>query len=97
MRKIEQQMLKAIKECKPFRLDNTEVIIHASHPASSKTIEVKLHGNSIAIISGADNYLTVNLDTLRRWPTMTTRSRLRALGANLVSKKGVLYLNGKEV
>jgi hypothetical protein len=97
MRKIEKLMLKAINEVKPFRLDNTEVIIHASHPASSRTIEVKLHGHSIALISGADGFLTVNIETLRNWPTRTTKSRLRALGADLVSKRGKLFLNGKEV
>jgi hypothetical protein len=97
MRKIEKLMLKAINEVKPFRLDNTEVIIHASYPASSKTIEVKLHGHSIAIISGADNYLTVNVKTLINYPTRTTKSRLRALGANVTTKAGVTYLDGNAI
>jgi hypothetical protein len=34
---------------------------------------------------------------LRQWPTVTTKSRLRALGANLTQKRGVIYLNGNPV
>jgi hypothetical protein len=31
--------------------------------------------------------------TLSRWSTNTTKSRLRALGANVTTRKGVTYLN----
>lgn len=94
MRKIEKQMLEAIAQVKNFRLDNTEVKVSASYPASCTTIEVYLHGNLIALLSGADKYLTVMTDTLKRWPTPTTKSRLRALGANVTTKKGATYLDG---
>ena len=33
-----------------------------------------------------------NTDTLRRYPTNTTKSRLRALGVNVTTRKGVTYL-----
>jgi hypothetical protein len=97
MRKIEQQMLDAIRNLRNWRLDNTEVKVTASHPASCLTIEVLLHGNLIAVLSGADKYLTVMESTLLRWPTPTTKSRLRALGANVTTKKGTTYLNGSPV
>ncbi len=97
MRVIEKQMLNAIINCKNFTSGNTAVKVISSHPASSKTIEVLLHGNSIALISGADNFLTVNTKTLQQWPTPTTKSRLRALGANVTTKNGVTYLDNKAV
>ena len=97
MRVIEKQMLNAIINCKNFTSGNTAVKVISSHPASSKTIEVLLHGNSIAIISGADNFLTVNNKTLQQWPTPTTKSRLRALGANVTTKNGVTYLDNQPV
>ena len=93
MRKIEKQMIEAIANVKNFKLDNTEVKVISSHPASALTIEVYLHGNLIALLSGVDKYLTVMKDTLKRWPTPTTKSRLRALGANVTTKKGLTYLD----
>ena len=97
MRKIEQQMNQAIAAFKnvynwdslTWNKDNTSVVRQPDG-----FIDVYLHGNHIAQIG---ERLIVNLDTLRRWPSMTTRSRLRALGANLVSIKGTLHLNGKSI
>ena len=97
MRIIEKQMLAAISNCKNFASGNTAVKVLSSHPASSKTIEVLLHGHSIAIISGQDNFLTVNKYTLQLWPTPTTKSRLRALGAKVTTKNGVTYLDNQPV
>ena len=57
--------------------------------------EVFLHNNHIATVSKEG--LKVNLYTLRKWPSMTTRSRLRALGADLVSIKGTLHLDGRSI
>lgn len=94
MRVIEKKMLAAINNCKNFVSDNTAVMVLCSHPASSKTIEVLLHGHSIAIISGQDNFVTANINTLRNWPTNTTKSRLRALGVNVTTKNHVTYLDG---
>jgi hypothetical protein len=97
MRVIEKQMLAAISNCKNFASGNTAVKVLSSYPASTKTIEVLLHGHSIAIISGQDNFLTVNKNTLQSWPTTTTKSRLRALGANVTTKRGVTYLNNEAI
>ena len=88
MRKIEQQMIEALNARKHWVNSNTMVFSHGS---------VYLHGNHIADVDPETKKLTVNLHTLRKWPSMTTRSRLRALGANLVSIKGVLHLNGKSI
>lgn len=90
MRKIEKEMINACVNRKTWQKDNTMVIIDGEN-----TIKVFLHLNHIA--SFVDGMLKVNLDTLRRWPSMTTRSRLRALGANLVSIKGTLHLDGKSI
>lgn len=102
MRKIEQAMLKAIKDKKNWQKDNTQVIYY---PEVSETLhsriehtKVFLHGNHIATIDhGRDNQVTANPVTLRRWPTPTTKSRLRALGVSVSTRKGETYLNGKPV
>ena len=87
MRKIEQQMNDAIRNKSFWCKDNT--MVHSDG-------NVYLHGNNIAQVTDTGE-IKVNLYTLRRWPSMTTRSRLRALGADLVSIKGVLHLNGKSI
>ena len=89
MRKIEKEMVQACVAETSWHKDNTQVIGRKGYT------QVFLHGNHIA--SFVDGMLQVNLDTLRRWPSMTTRSRLRALGADLVSIKGTLHLNGKSI
>ena len=67
MRKIEQQMNKAILNRQDFKKDNTEVI------TISDCSFVYLHGNHIATVG----------DTLQicddGWQTVTTKSRLNAL------------------
>lgn len=88
MRKIEQEMIQALREHRFWSKGNTMV-----HGIDG---DVYLHGNHIAKL-GKDGVLKVNLYTLREWPSMTTRSRLRALGANLVSIKGILHLDGKSI
>lgn len=92
MRVIEKKMIAAINEGKDFTLNNTHVKIDAN------TAHVFLHGNHIASVGGyvADNVM-VNIDTLRAYPTPTTKSRLRALGVDVFTKKGITYLNGEEV
>lgn len=76
MRKIEALMLQALKSGQSWSQDNTSV-----YPDGS----VYLHGNRIAHReqTNTGSELVVDLDTLRRWPTNTTRSRLRALGFNV--------------
>lgn len=95
MRKIEKEMIQAAttinrqESSVSWSKDNTSV------SGRKGLVNIYLHGNHIAAF--IDGMLQVNLDTLRRWPSMTTRSRLRALGANLVSIKGTLHLDGKSI
>ena len=84
MRKIEQAMVKAIHSVSFWKCGNTEV-----HPSG----DVYLHGNHIASVA-EDGSIKVNTYTLSKWPTPTTKSRLRALGVNVTTKNGVTYLDG---
>ena len=95
MRKIEQQMLAAIRSRKNWKSGNTETVVFAG-PEGAVSM-VYLHGNHIADVCLQTGGVYVNRETLRNWPTTTTKSRLRALNADLVQRKGVLYLNGEEV
>jgi len=96
MRKIEQQMLSAINERKSWQSGNTSV-----RPRFDGSLSVYLHGNHIANVINSnmvDDVITsrmveVNTNTLRRWSTPTTKSRLRALGAHVTTRKGVTYLD----
>ena len=89
MRKIEQQMVKAVKFGVPFHGSNTMVTIDFN------TAHVFLFGKHIASVTNGN--VMVNEDTLRAYPTPTTKSRLRALGVDVYTKKGITYLYGKEV
>jgi hypothetical protein len=89
MRVIEKKMLNAIEQGRNFTLDNTHVKIDAN------TAHVFLHGNHIASVTNGN--VMVNVDTLRRYPTVTTKSRLRALGVNVYTENFVTFLNGEEV
>lgn len=76
MRKIEQQMLDAIRDRKDWRSGNTEVQV-TFFPHGDRNIErinVMLHGNHIAQV-------THDLVTICDcgWQTPTTKSRLNAL------------------
>ena len=88
MRKIEKEMLQAINWGNNWAKDNTQVV-HINGIA-----QVYLHGHHIASVYGD---VEVNKDTLRKWPTVTTKSRLRALGVNVTTKNWVTYLDGEEV
>ena len=70
MRKIEQNMLQAVLNCRDWHEDNTSVIGGA----------VYLHGNRIAYRDTLTRLWVADAATLAQWPTNTTRSRLRALG-----------------
>ena len=89
MRVIEKKMVEAIQQGRNFTLDNTHVKIDAN------TAHVFLHGNHIASVTHGN--VRVNVNTLRAYPTPTTKSRLRALGVDVYTKKGITYLNGEEV
>jgi hypothetical protein len=92
MRKIEQLMNDAIYTQKRWSLQNTIV-----SPIDDTNVAVYLHGHEIAIVNTHNGFVMTNIDTLRRYPTNTTKSRLRALGANVATRKGVTYLDGKVI
>ena len=88
MRKIEQQMVDAINRRVDFSSANTLVV-----KIDDVNSAIYLHGNHIADVNSRNGLVLVNTDTLARWSTNTTKSRLRALGANVSTRKGVTYLN----
>ena len=88
MRKIEQQMIDAIYNRKRFANGNTTVSVIDDVNSS-----VYLHGNHIADVNSRTGLVMVNVYTLRQWQTPTTKSRLRALGANVATRKGITYLD----
>jgi hypothetical protein len=88
MRKIEQQMIDAIHSQKRWAVANTIV-----SPIDDTNVAIYLHGHEIAIVNTHNGFTMTNIDTLKRYPTNTTKSRLRALGVNVATRKGVTYLN----
>jgi hypothetical protein len=88
MRKIEIQMLNAVYNSKSWQSGNTSV-----RPIDDVNCAVFLHGNHIADVNGGTGFVMVVTHTLRAYPTVTTKSRLRALGANVTTRKGVTYLD----
>ena len=69
MRKIEQQMVAALNQGRDWKSGNTTV---------NKGGQVFLYGNKIAFRE--EGVMRRDEATFRRWPTATTKSRLRALG-----------------
>jgi hypothetical protein len=96
MRKIEKQMLFAINAIQTKQTEkgwkNTNTIV----VNAGDRVKVFLHGNHIADVFN-NGILEVNVQTLARWSTPTTKSRLRALGANVTTRKGVTYLNNQPI
>ena len=95
MRLIEKEMLEAIKHGRDWYKDNTSVEVDASY--RSYFADVYLHGNHIAEVicrMGCDDIVKPNVDTLLKYPTRTTMSRLRALGVDVCTRKGEVLLNG---
>lgn len=74
MRKIEQQMLDAIRERKDWKCANTEVQCVHFAPGNIDRIYVRLHGSTIAMITQTD----VDVSDCG-WQTPTTKSRLNAI------------------
>jgi len=99
MRKIEEQMVAAVLAAKEWKQGNTEVTIRGDLRKTNEdtgtefvVVSVWLHRNHIAWVELVRDLagnkfmvhgLRVNQDTLDRWPTRTTKSRLRALGAKV--------------
>ena len=98
MRKIEKEMLEAIKSAEDWRQANTEVAIYNSFRVYFA--DIYLHDNHIAEVicrMGMDDEVRVNVKTLQDYPTRTTMSRLRALGVNVYQSKNVVYLDEEAV
>jgi hypothetical protein len=92
MRKIELEMNRAITYGNNWSNGNTMVTSH-----NNGMSEVFLHGHHIARVWRFGDDVQVNTETLKEWPTRTTMSRLRALGADVCTRKGAVMLDGEEV
>lgn len=84
MRIIEQEMCQAVREGCDWQKSNTRVRIEAGGDCAC----VYLHGNLIAI---KDYRTNIWHYSHCGWRTMTTRSRLNALGANIVQRNWMWY------
>ena len=95
MRLIEKEMNRAIAQGKDWSKANTAVVIVKG--TNVQLAGVYLHNNHIATVSvGAFGHnVRPNCDTLRDYPTRTTMSRLRALGVDVCTRKGVVHVDGK--
>ena len=92
MRQIEKQMIAAINRNENWALANTMVTYLSEDDAS----RVYLHGHLIATVDDFGIARPV-LSTLIAWPTRTTMSRLRALGIDVCTRKGDIYIDGEVV
>ena len=94
MRLIESQMNNAIiNKTHYWSKDNTVVMYH---PQTDESF-IYLHSHNIATYSHFHPKVIPNLGTLAKWPTRTTKSRLRALGVDVYTRKGITFVNDKEV
>lgn len=84
MRIIEEEMCQAVAMGRDWQKTNTRVRIEAGGDCAC----VYLHGNLIAI---KDYRTNIWHYSHCGWRTMTTRSRLNALGANIAQRNGVWY------
>ena len=81
MRKIETQMINAIRNRRDWKLGNTSVDV------TDHGVIVRLHGNKIAQVDYENN---VTFITDAGWQTTTTKSRLNAL-LNGINQRGSVY------
>jgi len=93
MRLIESQMNNAIATKVAWSKDNTRV----RYSSDDNTSHIRLHGHHIAYYDLTMGEIVPNVATLAQWPTVTTKSRLRALGINVYTRKGITFVNDKEV
>lgn len=100
MRKIEKEMLIAVYNKSDWIKDNTSVFFisarESGNPHGSRS-EIYLHGNHIADYWHDTTLFEVNIRTLRKYPTRTTCSRLRACEVRVNIKNGHPYINCEEV
>ena len=91
MRKIEQQMLAAIKAGRNWESGNTRV------EKDGPFMLVYLHGNLIAKHETNDQFTYFCPQAFIDRPTRTTVSRLRALGIGASIHKGAPCVNGNPI
>ena len=84
MRKIERDMIAAIRAGKNRSLGNTRVIVYYGDEARW---QVLLHGNCIATQADGEPFRF----TLAGWPTPTTRSRITALLQTFIHANARVY------
>lgn len=78
MRKTEERMIRAIRTCRQWRGKNTEVLDDNGFGWG-----VYLHGHRIACGPWVEGEVKVVGASLCGWDTVTTRSRLYALGVDV--------------
>lgn len=88
MNKLEQEMIKAIKERRDWKWGNTEVKVCPK----TKAVTVYLYGNRIATSYGNNTGMAYVELAVQKHPTRTTASRLRALGFDVRLSKGQLIV-----
>lgn len=88
MRQIEKAMCAAVEERRNWRNSNTEVSV-----SKLGTVHVYLHGNCIyaSYPNGEKQF------SLAGWNTVTTRSRLAALGVSVRQKNYTPIYNGEAI
>lgn len=93
MRKIEQEMIDAIHMGRSWSKDNTRIQVDENQTAAW----VYLHENHIGTYNYKECKFYPNTATLRRFPTNTTKSRLRALGVKVTQRNWELYIDGEKL
>lgn len=86
MKQVEKKMLDAVRNGRNFRSGNTVV------SNENGVICVYLFGNQIAEFRDGKRFFT-----LAGWCTVTTRSRVNALGANVSQRNFAPYFNGVQI
>ena len=89
----ERKMLDAIETKVNWKRGNTEVVYHPNANYSA----VYLYNNLIAWHLHAEAETIVSRETLANHPTRTTKSRLRAMGIDVMTNMGTTYLDGEAV
>ena len=101
MRKIEKQMIEAIRSKRDWKSGNTEVVHVRDTKHGINYADIYLYGNHIATAApdtwGFRPYANPNRAMFIAYPKATTRSRLRALGVNASIKNGAAHIDGMEV
>lgn len=81
MKKIEEQMIGAIRRMRSWCKKNTRVFV--GFDGVEYSWSVYLHGHRIAWGSYGEHGWKLDGASLRGWDTATTKSRLRALGVDV--------------